>query len=221
MAITSRNVPDESFLDATRDSYDATVVEYVEMVQGTLEARPLDRALLAVFAELVSAGDNHLVADVGCGPGRVTIFLSRLGVEAFGIDLSPNMINYARRSYPDLRFEVGSMLDLNMPDSFLGGLLAYYSIIHVPWERRADVLAEFCRVLAPGGQLLLVFQIGSEKQHRDELFGKPINCDWYRQQPDDLVELLRTAGFTIGSTTVREAKDADSLPQGFIIAAKS
>jgi len=213
-------VPDESFLDATRDTYDATVVEYVAMVEGTLEAKPLDRALLTVFAELVSAGDNRLVADVGCGPGRVTIFLSRLGLDTIGIDLSPNMIAHARRSHPDLRFEVGSMLDLDLPDSSLGGLLAYYSIIHVPWERRSDVLTEFHRVLAPGGQLLLVFQIGSEKRHLDEVFGKTINCDWYRQQPDDLVELLRAAGFTVGSTTVREAKDAESLPQGFIIAAK-
>ena len=213
-------MPDESFLDATRDTYDATVVEYVAMVEGTLEAKPLDRALLTVFAELVSAGDNPLVADVGCGPGRVTIFLSRLGLDTIGIDLSPNMIAHARRSHPDLRFEVGSMLDLDLPDSSLGGLLAYYSIIHVPWERRSDVLTEFHRVLAPGGQLLLVFQIGSEKRHLDEIFGKTINCDWYRQQPDDLVELLRATGFTVGSTTVREAKDAESLPQGFIIAAK-
>ena len=112
------------------------------------------------------------------------------------------------------------MLDLDLPDSSLGGLLAYYSIIHVPWERRSDVLTEFHRVLAPGGQLLLVFQIGSEKRHLDEIFGKTIDCDWYRQQPDDLVELLRAAGFTVGSTTVREAKDSESLPQGFIMAAK-
>jgi len=63
------------FLSATRDAYDATVVEYTEMVAGVLEAKPLDRALLAVFAELVRAAGNGPVADIGCGPGRVTIFL--------------------------------------------------------------------------------------------------------------------------------------------------
>jgi SAM-dependent methyltransferase len=222
-------VSDLSFLDATRNSYDATVAEYVEMFGGLLEATPLDRALLSVFAELVRGGDNRLVADIGCGPGRVTEFLSQARLDAFGIDLSPGMIAYARRAYPNLRFEVGSMLDLDLPDSSLGGLLAYYSVIHVPWERRPGVFAEFHRVLAPGGYLMLAFQIGDEKHHRDEVFGKAINCDWYRQQPDEVVGLLRAAGFDHWSTTVRETyhrssvregEAPESLPQGFVIVTK-
>ncbi len=86
---------------------------------------------------------------MGCGPGRVTILLPRLGLDAFGIDLSPQMVALARQTYPELGFEVGSMLALQVSDASLGGLLAYYSIIHVPWERRPEVFAEFRRVLAP------------------------------------------------------------------------
>lgn len=221
---------DAPFLDATRKSYDDTVAEYVEMVDGILEARPLERALLATFAELVRTDDNHLVADVGCGPGRVTVHLRELGLDAFGIDLSPGMIAHARQAYPALRFDVGSMLALDLPDSSLGGLLAYYSVIHVPWERRPEVFAEFYRVLAPGGYLLLAFPVGSEKHHRDEVFGKAIDCDWYRQRPEEVVALLRATGFDHWSTAVREAEvqstavpeaeRAQSLPQGFVIAAK-
>ncbi|MGW4848298.1 class I SAM-dependent methyltransferase [Nocardia brasiliensis] len=55
------------------------------------------------------------VADVGCGPGEVTAHLHELGVDAFGIDLSPAMIDVARRDHPGLRFEVGSMTELNLP----------------------------------------------------------------------------------------------------------
>ena len=215
-----RRVTDAPFLKATRDSYDATVVEYVEMFDGVLEAKPLPRALLNVFVELVHAGGNLLVADVGCGPGRITVFLRQGGVDAFGIDLSPGMIAHAHRAYPKVRFEVGSMLELDLPDSSLGGLLACYSIIHIPWERRPDAFAEFYRVLAPGGILMLAFQVGSEKRHRDEAFGKAINCDWYRQQPDDIIVLLRAAGFNSWSTTVLEAEGPESVPQGFVIATK-
>jgi SAM-dependent methyltransferase len=211
---------DMRFLDATRDSYDVTVAEYVETVDGLLEARPLHRALLTVFAELVHGSGNPLVGDVGCGPGRLTAFLCEQGLDAFGIDLSPGMIAHARRAHPNLRFEVGSMLNLELPDSSVGGLLAFYSIIHVPWERRPDVFAEFHRVLVPGGHLMLAFQVGSDKHHRDEVFGKPIDCDWYRQQPDDVVGLLRAVGFDHWSTTVREAEDSESLPQGFVIVVK-
>ncbi|WP_028192648.1 class I SAM-dependent methyltransferase [Salinispora pacifica] len=77
---------------------------------------------------------------MGCGPGRVTILLPRLGLDAFGIDLSPQMVALARQTYPELGFEVGSMLALQVPDASLGGLMAYYSIIHVPWERRPEGL---------------------------------------------------------------------------------
>jgi hypothetical protein len=57
----------------------------------------------------------------------VNTFLQQLGLDASGIDLSPGMIAHAHRTYPDLRFDVGSMLALDLPDSSLGGLLAYYS----------------------------------------------------------------------------------------------
>jgi ubiquinone/menaquinone biosynthesis C-methylase UbiE len=208
------------FLKATRDSYDSTVIEYTEMVADLLEARPLDRALLTSFAELVRAGGNGPVADVGCGPGRVTVFLQHLGLDAFGIDLSPGMIAQARRTYPNLRFDVGSMLALDLPDAFLGGLLAYYSIIHIPWERRPEVFAEFHRVLAPGGQLMLAFQVGSGVKHLDEVFDKPIFLDWYRQQPEEVAQLLRDAGFELWATTVRESDGPDATRQGYLIAAK-
>jgi SAM-dependent methyltransferase len=211
---------DTEFLAGTRDSYDATVAEYVDMFGSDLDGRPLDRALLATFAELVRAGGNGPVADVGCGPGRVTIVLHELGLDAFGIDLSPGMIAHARRTYPALRFEVGSMLALDLPDASLGGLLGYYSVIHVPWERRPEVFAEFHRVLAPGGLLMLAFQVGDDCLHLDEAFGKTINCDWYRQQPDEICQLLRDAGFALWATVLRERDGVDKTPQGFVLARK-
>jgi ubiquinone/menaquinone biosynthesis C-methylase UbiE len=118
--------------------------------------------LWAAFAEWVRAAGNGTVADVGCGPGRVMKAVKDLGLDVFGVDLSPEMVALARRRYPDLRFEVGSMLALDMPDESLGGVLASHSIIHVPWAHRSQVFAEFHRVLAPGGQLMLTFKIGDE-----------------------------------------------------------
>ena len=214
---------DASFIADTRDSYDAMVLDYVEMVRGSLEGAPLDRGLFAVFAEVVRAAGNGPVADVGCGPGRVTVVLKELGLDAFGIDLSPGMIALARRTYPGLRFEVGSMFALDLADGALGGLLAYYSIIHVPWEMRPQVFAEFWRVLAPGGQLMLAFQVGDECTHRSEAFGYPINVDWYRQQPDEVAGLLERAGFEVWARVVREpdpAAPTEKTQQGYLLARK-
>jgi ubiquinone/menaquinone biosynthesis C-methylase UbiE len=211
---------DATYLAAIRDSYDTIAVEYAEMLRTDMNERPLDRALLAAFAELVRGNGNGPVADVGCGPGRVTVVLKDLGLDAFGIDLSPGMVELARRTYPGLRFEVGSMLALDLPDASLGGLLAYYSIIHLPWEQRPQVFAEFRRVLAPAGHLMLAFQVGDDRGRRDEAFGKPVSLDWYRQQPDDVAQLLRDAGFDTWATVVKEREGEEKTPQGIMIARK-
>jgi SAM-dependent methyltransferase len=218
-AVLFPGVTDAS-LAATRDSYDALAAEHPDWVNSGLDDRPLDRALLAAFAELVRTGGNGPVADVGCGAGRVTALLSGLGLDAFGIDLSPGMVALARGNYPRLRFEAGSMLALDMPAAALGGVLAYYSIIHIARERRREVLAEFHRVLAPGGMLMLVFQIGDEQGRRTDFRGTPVSVDWYRQRPDDLANLLREAGFELWTTAIREPESDESAAQGYILARK-
>jgi ubiquinone/menaquinone biosynthesis C-methylase UbiE len=150
----------------------------------------------------------------------VTVVLNRLGLDAFGIDLSPGMIALARRTYPELRFDVGSMLALDLPGASLGGLLAYYSIIHIPLERRSEVFTEFHWVLAPNGQLMLAFQIGDDRGHRAEAFGKSVCLDWYRQQPDEVAELLTLAGFEVWATIARQPDATENTPQGCILARK-
>ena len=95
----------------------------------------------------------------------MTAHLNDLGLSASGVNLSPQMVAVARRSHPGLQFDVGSMLALDLPDGSLGGVMAWYSIIHIPQERLPEVFAGFCRVLAPGGFVLLAFQAGDGLLH--------------------------------------------------------
>jgi SAM-dependent methyltransferase len=221
-------VTEASFLHAVRESYDAIAVHRADRLDSAdPHGRPLDRALLGVFAEWVRAGtgagtSTGAVADVGCGTGGLTRALTDLGVDAFGVDLSPEIVALDRRTYPDLRFEVGSMLALDLPDASLGGVLASYSIIHVPWERRSDVFAEFHRVLAPGGQLMLAFQVGDDRGRRERVDGLTISLDWYRQQPDEVAELLADAGFDVRVRAVRAPDPGvEKVPQGYLLATKT
>ena len=97
--------------DDVRRSYDVVAADYAGPFIGELEHKPLDRALLAAFADRFRALDSAdavgQVLEIGCGPGHITSYLTTLRVRARGIDLSPAMIAEARRRYPDLDFSVG------------------------------------------------------------------------------------------------------------------
>lgn len=144
-----------SHLHETRASYDTVAVDYAELVRPAFEGDLLGRAMLGAFAELVRAAGGGPVADVGCGPGHVTAHLHSLGLPAFGVELSPGMVEVARRDHPGLRFDVGTMTALELADGELDGVVAWYSIIHTPPEVLPTVFEEFHRVLAPGGHLLV------------------------------------------------------------------
>jgi ubiquinone/menaquinone biosynthesis C-methylase UbiE len=148
----------------------------------------------------------------------VTAHLCSLGLDASGVDLSPAMVAEARRAHPDLRFEVGSMTALDLPNGALRGLVAWYSIIHVPPEELPSVFAEFQRVLAPGGRLLLAFQVGDRPLHVSEGFGHSLSLDFHRLSPDHVADLLTQAGFVVDARLVRAADADEKVPQAHLLA---
>jgi ubiquinone/menaquinone biosynthesis C-methylase UbiE len=207
---------------ATRAGYDAIAEEYAEHFAHELGGAPLDRAVMAAFAELVRRDhEEPEVLEVGSGPGGVAAHLQELGLGVRGIDLSPAMVALARREHPSIAFEVGEMSGLAVGDATLAGVVAWYSLIHVPEAGRPDVLAEFHRVLTPGGLLLLAFQIGDFTRHHDQAFGHPVSLDFHRLRPDAVVALLDDAGLEVVAR-VEKAPEPGSRaapnPQGMLIA---
>jgi len=190
---------------ATRAGYDAAAVTYAELFRDSLRDSPLDRSILGAFAEVVGRGP---VADLGCGPGHVTAHLTGLGLTAFGVDASPTMIGLARQAHPELRFEVGSMAALEIPDGALGGVLSRWSIIHTPPPEVPAILAEFHRVLAPGGHLLLGFSATDGPTPPTQVFDHTV-APAYRWWPDHLAGLLRTAGLTEVARLTTEPEPTD------------
>ncbi|WP_441249387.1 class I SAM-dependent methyltransferase [Kitasatospora sp. McL0602] len=143
--------------DETRAAYDGVVELYASLFANRLETQPFARAMLGSFAELVRGTGNLRAADVGCGPGHLTAMLHEMGLDAFGLDLSPAMVDHARQAHPALRFDEARMEALPVEDRTLGGVLAHYSTIHTPPGELPALLAEQVRVLAPGGLLLASF----------------------------------------------------------------
>jgi SAM-dependent methyltransferase len=211
-------VTEPSYLSATRAAYDAVAVDYAERFSGELAAKPLDRALLSAFAERVQAAGAGPVADVGCGPGHVTAHLHSLGLTAFGVDLSPAMVALARQAHPGLRFDEGSMTALDLADGALGGIVALYSTIHLPPQQLPEAFAEFRRVLAPGGHLLIAFQAGDECLHLTEAFGRPVSIDAYHRSPDHVAGLLSQAGLIVTARLLREPEQAEKDQRAYLMA---
>ena len=195
-------------LGATSEAYDAAAPAYAKSVQDVLRKSPLDRAMLEVFAEVVRTSGNARVADLGCGPGYVTAHLDELGLAAFGVDASVAMIALARQACPGLRFEIGSMARLSIPDGALGGVVSRWSIIHTPPQEVPVVLAEFHRVLAPGGHLLLGFSASEDASHRSQVFDHSV-APAYRWWPDHLAALLHECGLAETARMVRQPQPTD------------
>ncbi|MEU6266002.1 class I SAM-dependent methyltransferase [Saccharopolyspora shandongensis] len=198
----------------TADAYDAVAVLYAEMARNELDDLPLDRAVLAAFAELARTADAGLVAELGCGPGRVTAHLRDLGLDVFGVDVSPVMIDLAREAHPDLRFEVGSMDALDLADGELRGIVSWYSVIHAQPQDLPAYFAEFRRVIAPGGHLLLGFF---------ESEGEPVTAfdhkvtTAYRWPIDELAALAGEAGFVEVGRMLREPREGERFRRGHLL----
>ncbi|MFD4456721.1 class I SAM-dependent methyltransferase [Nocardia sp. NPDC058480] len=132
------------------------------------------------------------VLDLGCGPGHFTKFLTDAGIPATGIDMVPEFITHARTTYPGVPFELGSLRTLNAPTDSVPAILAWFSLIHLDPTELPTVLAEFHRVLTPGGRLVIGF---FESTDTVESFPHKVTTA-YRWPTDTLAEVLATAGFT-------------------------
>ncbi len=204
-------VSEPSYLAAVRESYDTVAASYAERVKSAAELDPMSRAILATFAGDVRAAARGPVADLGCGPGKVTAHLADLGVPAFGLDLSPKMIGLAQRAYPRLDFVVGSMTALGVRADVLGGILAYYSTHHTPPEVLPRVFAEFHRTLAPGGRLMVAGHVGDNVRLRPaRAYGDhPVSYESHLIPAERIAALLGRAGLVVTGRLAQEpAEDA-------------
>lgn len=175
-----------SAMDEVGRAYDVMAEPYIELVRTT-EVHSDDLALI----------ERHLstrpgtVLDAGCGPGHLTAHLRSLEVDAIGLDVVPKFIDHARATYPDGRYELTSMRQLPFRDRSVAGILAWYSLIHVPPDELDGVLAELRRVVSPAGALVAGFFDGDAVAPFDHKVTTA-----YFWPVDEFAARLQRAGFT-------------------------
>ncbi|AJF68878.1 class I SAM-dependent methyltransferase [Streptomyces vietnamensis] len=184
-------------LDVVRESYDRVADSYADMVVttgiGDIRRHPWLKASIDAFAD--SVGGLGPVLDVGCGPGTVTAYLAERGLDVSGVDLSPRMIENARRLHPECRFDVASATELDLAEASLGGVLGWWSLFNLPREILPQVLGMFARALKPGGHLIAATHVGDEDLERTEAYGvASVSWTTHQWRPEQLVDLIEKAG---------------------------
>ena len=187
--------------DDFRSSYDAVAELYAQTFFDELSRKPFDRELLDAFVALVPKAS---ALDVGCGPGHVGRYLSERAMDVVGVDLSPTLIEVARRLNPAMRFEVADMRNMPAGDATVGAVVAFYSLIHIPRTEVPAVLREFRRVLTPSGRLLLAVHGGAGTMTSADFMGKKVPFEATLFDKNELVDLVEASGFDATIATVRQ-----------------
>jgi SAM-dependent methyltransferase len=179
-------------------SYDRVADTYEALFVDELPGKPRDRDMLVAFADAV----EDPIAEIGCGPGQVGGFVRQRGRTVIGVDLSQRMAALARN-----RLDNSLVADLRLLPfrcGRLGGLLAFYSLIHVPRSDLVAALAEFRRVLRPGGRVLYSAHEGHGQIEQDEFLDEPVPFVATLFQLGELVAATTEAGFDVRIAERRE-----------------
>ena len=95
------------------------------------------------------------VLDAACGEGYGSFLLAHTAAQVTGIDISADAVAHARERYAvgNLEFVGGSVTGLPLPDACVDVIVSFETIEHLSPQR--EMLAEFRRVLTPGGVLVI------------------------------------------------------------------
>jgi len=207
-------------LDHVRSAYDTVAEAYAATLPDTGFESPLDLAMIDEFSALLRCAPGRYVIDAGCGAGRMSAHLSDAGLEVTGVDLSPAMVQTARRLHPALTFDVGELTDLPADDGAADGILAWYSIIHSSPGALPAIAREFWRALRPGGLALIAFQAGSGRRTITRAYGHDVELRAELHAPDNVALDFTGQGFVVRAQLLRAARPTEKDPQAVLLLAK-
>jgi ubiquinone/menaquinone biosynthesis C-methylase UbiE len=138
---------------------------------------------------------NARILDAGCGAGvPCAKLLVQAGFEVVGIDFSASMLKMAKKNVPEATLIKEDMTKLGFRDNAFDGLVALYSIIHVPREMHASLYQSFHRILKPDGIMLIC--LGSDEwEGEDEYFGA--RMFWSEYNLEEALQMVKNAGIQI------------------------
>lgn len=135
--------------------------------------------------------DGKKVLDVGSGTGRDVKYFKKQGVDALGIDISPEMVKISKKNVVDGQFIVMDMLEMNFDPETFNGIWACASVMHLPKLYFDQVLKNFNKLLTTNGILYLSVQRGEGSEYVED--GRYF--EYF--QPNEVIEYLKINGFQV------------------------
>ncbi|NHN57431.1 class I SAM-dependent methyltransferase [Calidifontibacter sp. DB0510] len=206
--------------DELRHAHDVLAPVYAERLATILDEMPVERAVLDLFCTLVrESGLGTLIGDIGCGTGRLAPYLAERGFSVTGVDLSPVMVETARRDHLAHSYAVGDLRELPLGDASVAGAIGWYSYMYLAPSDRPRAFAELARVVAPGGHLALAWKLGDDTPRRSsDVLGLGVRFDIYWMSQSEVEDRLAAAGFSTVFWAGRPADPDELQPQGYLIA---
>jgi ubiquinone/menaquinone biosynthesis C-methylase UbiE len=153
-----------------------------------------------VVAEYLARREPGVALDAACGTGRFAEFLARRGHRVIGVDSSPDMLALARQRVPGAKFHIAGLDRLPLPDDSVDVIVCALALEHV--ASLDPVLAEFARVLRPGGDLV-ISDVHHELVTRGSVMtargpaGEPLIAPSYRHQLGDYLRPALSLGLQV------------------------
>ena len=150
-----------ALLDSAEELGDGAVVDPIPTTEGygswaALYDEPGNQLIdleQPIVREILDGLLPGVALDAACGTGRHSSYLASLGHTVIGVDSSAAMLARAREKVPDGEFYEADLQSLPLPDDHVDLVLCALALMHVP--DLEPVMAEFVRVLRPGGSLVI------------------------------------------------------------------
>ncbi len=108
--------------------------------------------------------ENGKVLDAGCGMGADSNYAHSKGFKVIGIDMSEKMLEIARGNNSNVDFRLADIKNIKFAENELDGVIASFSLIHIPKENIPKILRRFALFLKPSGAIYVSVQAGESKE---------------------------------------------------------